>query len=96
MESNAMFRYVVSLCAPLVVVVLLCAAAGHAAFAQAPTTFEGTASQTDVPHYLWGKKPQEFMDEMTKKYGIPREAVLGFPETPYPEYRQKMKATSGP
>ena len=34
------------------------------------------------------------MDELTQKYGIPREAVLGFPETLYPEYRQKMKAAN--
>ena len=58
------------------------------------TTFEGTAG-TEVPHYLWGKKPQAFMDELTRKYGIPREAVLGFPETLYPEYRQKMKTATG-
>ena len=56
-------------------------------------TFEGTTAATDVPHYLWGQKPEEFMNEMTRKYGIPREAVLGYPETLYPEYRQKMKAT---
>jgi hypothetical protein len=55
------------------------------------TTFEGSVGK-DVPHYLWGKKPQEFMDELTRKYGVPPEAVLGFPETLYPEYRQKMKA----
>ena len=54
------------------------------------TTFEGTVAN-EVPHYLWGKKPPEFIDELTKKYGIPREAVLGYPETLYPEYRLKMK-----
>jgi len=54
-------------------------------------TFEGTTAQTDVPHFLWGKKPEEFMDEMTRKYGVPREAALGYPETLYPEYRQKLK-----
>jgi hypothetical protein len=37
-----------------------------------------------------GKKPQQ-----PNKYGIPREAVLGYPETPYPEYQQKMMAASG-
>ena len=45
----------------------------------------------EVPHYLWGQKPEEFMNEMTRKYGVPREAVLGYPETLYPEYRAKIK-----
>ncbi len=58
-------------------------------------TFEGTTAQSDVPHYLWGKKPEEFMNEMTRKYGVPREAALGYPETLYPEYREKLKAASG-
>ena len=52
--------------------------------------FEGTTAQDEVPHYLWGKKPEEFMNEMTTKYGVPREAALGYPETLYPEYRQKL------
>jgi hypothetical protein len=29
---------------------------------------------------------------MTKKYGVPRDAVLGYPETLYPEYRRKFVA----
>ena len=44
-----------------------------------------------VPHYLPGKNP--FMNEMTQKKGIPLEAVLGGPETTYPEYRKKLKDT---
>jgi hypothetical protein len=44
-----------------------------------------------VPHYLPGKNP--FMNEMTQKKGIPLEAVLGGPETTYPEYRKKLKET---
>jgi hypothetical protein len=56
-------------------------------------TFEGTALTNEVPHWLWGKKP--YMDELTRKYGIPQDAILGYPETLYPEYRQKMKAASG-
>jgi hypothetical protein len=44
-----------------------------------------------VPHYLPGKNP--FMNEMTQKKGIPLEAVLGGPETIYPEYRKKLKDT---
>ncbi|PWU03508.1 MAG: hypothetical protein C5B51_19005 [Terriglobia bacterium] len=42
-----------------------------------------------VPHYLPGKNP--FLDEMTKLYGIPREAALGGAETMYPAYRDKIK-----
>lgn len=53
------------------------------------TAFEGTTGD-EAPHYLWGRKPQGFMDEATKAYGIPREAVLGYPETLYPEFRQQM------
>ena len=52
------------------------------------TTFEGTVIGASTPHYNPDKNP--FVDEMTKKYGVPREAALGYPETLYPEYRQKM------
>jgi len=31
------------------------------------------------------------MNEMTAKYGVPQEAALGYPETLYPEYREKLK-----
>jgi hypothetical protein len=31
-----------------------------------------------------------FVDEMTKKYGVPRDAAIGKPETLYPEYRKKI------
>ena len=50
------------------------------------TTFEGGTGE--VPHYLPEKNP--FVGEMTEKYNVPREAVLGFPETLYPEYRKKL------
>ena len=43
-----------------------------------------------VPHHLPGKNPD--VNEMTERYGIPREAVLGYAETLYPEYRKKLKA----
>jgi len=56
------------------------------------TTFEGTTPGS-VPHWPLGKNP--FMDEMTQKRGVPREAALGYAETLYPEYRQKMKAAAG-
>jgi hypothetical protein len=42
-----------------------------------------------VPHYLPGKNP--FLDEVTKLYGIPREAALGGAETMYPAFRDKIK-----
>jgi hypothetical protein len=43
----------------------------------------------DVPHYDPDKNP--FVDEMTKKYGVPRDAAIGKPETLYPEYRKQIK-----
>jgi hypothetical protein len=52
--------------------------------------FEGTTPGESVAHYVPEKNP--FIDEMTKKFGVPREAALGVPETLYPEYRKKMKA----
>jgi hypothetical protein len=42
-----------------------------------------------VPHYLPGQNPM--VDEMTKLYGIPREASMGGAETMYPEFRDKIK-----
>ena len=42
-----------------------------------------------VPHYLPGENP--FVDELTKLYGIPQEAVLGGAETALPEFRKKIK-----
>jgi len=42
-----------------------------------------------VPHYLPGKHPA--MNEMTQRYNIPLDAVLGGPETMYPEYRKRLK-----
>ena len=44
-----------------------------------------------VPRYLPGQNP--FVDEMTKTWGIPVEAVKGGPETMYPDYRKKIKDT---
>jgi len=42
-----------------------------------------------VPHYLPGKNP--WVNEVTEKYNIPLEAVLGGPETMYPEYRKRIQ-----
>jgi hypothetical protein len=54
--------------------------------------FEGTELGESVAHYAPEKNP--FIDEMTKKFGVPRDAALGIPETLYPEYRKKMKASA--
>jgi hypothetical protein len=42
-----------------------------------------------VPHYLPGQHPA--MNEVTELYNIPLEAVVGGPETMYPEYRKTLK-----
>jgi hypothetical protein len=51
-------------------------------------TFEGVPAGV-VRHFMPGKNP--FLDQVTKYYNIPVEAVLGGPETMYPEYRKKLK-----
>jgi hypothetical protein len=51
------------------------------------TTYEASTGET-APHYLPEKNP--FVDEMTKKYGVPRDAAIGKPETLYPEYRKRI------
>ena len=50
-------------------------------------TYEAKTGET-APHYLPEKNP--FVGEMTTKYGVPREAAIGTPETIYPEYRKKL------
>lgn len=42
-----------------------------------------------APHYLPGQHPA--MNEVTEKYNIPLEAVLGGPETMYPEFRKTIQ-----
>ena len=56
------------------------------------TAYEGGPEDGSVPHYLPEANP--FIDEMTETYGIPREGVLGGPETLYPEFREKLEALS--
>jgi hypothetical protein len=51
-------------------------------------TASETTTRESVPHYLPEKNP--FLDEMTTRYKVPREAVLGYRETLYPEYRKTM------
>lgn len=53
------------------------------------TVYEGVNASAGVPHYLPEENPS--VGEVTKKFGVPREAVLGFTETLYPEYRKKMQ-----
>jgi hypothetical protein len=47
-----------------------------------------------VPHYAPDQNP--FADEFVKLSHLPREAVLGYPETLYPEYLKKIKDTYVP
>ena len=55
------------------------------------STTEGVTPGASVPHYLPEKNP--FIDEMTQKLGVPRDAAVGMPETLYPEYRKKLVPT---
>jgi hypothetical protein len=55
------------------------------------TTNEASTRET-APHYLPEKNP--FVDEMTTKYGVPRNAAVGMPETLYPEYRKKIPSVA--
>jgi len=56
--------------------------------------YEGREPGDGVPHFAPDKNP--FADEFIKFYSLPKEAVLGYPETLYPEYRKKIKATYVP
>jgi hypothetical protein len=49
--------------------------------------YEANTGET-APHYVPEKNP--FVDEMTAKYGVPRDAAVGRPETLYPEYRKQL------
>jgi hypothetical protein len=49
--------------------------------------YEGQSGS--VPHYLPGTNPS--VDELTKFYGIPRDAILGGAATMYPEYRKTIR-----
>jgi len=55
------------------------------------STFEGRPADESVPHFLPEKNP--FVDELTKKFGLPRDVVLGRRDTLYPEYRKTIKDT---
>src|SRR4051794_14093327 len=51
--------------------------------------FEGHEPGDRVPHFAPDRNP--FVDEFMKLYNLPREAVLGYRDTLYPEYRKKIK-----
>lgn len=54
-------------------------------FVELPS-LDGTAV---VPHHLPGKNPD--VAELVKLHNLPQDAILGLPETIYPEYRKKIK-----
>jgi len=58
------------------------------------TGFEGREPGDSVPHFPPDKNP--FVDEFMKFFSLPREAVMGYRETLYPEYRKKIKDTYVP
>jgi len=58
------------------------------------TGYEGHEPGAPVPHYDPEKNP--FADEFVKLYHVPKDAVLGYRETLYPEYRKKIKDTYVP
>jgi hypothetical protein len=62
--------------------------------AECVTTYEGREPGDSVPHYLPDQNP--FIDEFSKLYNLPQDAVLGHRETLYPEYRKKIRATYVP
>ena len=51
--------------------------------------YEGHEPGDSVPHFAPDQNP--FVDEFVKLYHLPREAVLGYRDTLYPEYRKKIK-----
>jgi hypothetical protein len=56
--------------------------------------FEGREPGDSVPHFTPGENP--FVDEFMMLYNLPREAVLGYREALYPEYRKKIRDTYVP
>jgi hypothetical protein len=53
--------------------------------------YEGQSGDGDVSHYLPSTNPS--IDELTKLYHLPREAILGGARTMYPEFRKTIKDT---
>jgi hypothetical protein len=50
--------------------------------------FEGVP-EGEVPHFLPGQNP--FINDMTAQYGLPLQALMGGPETMYPEFRKQLQ-----
>jgi hypothetical protein len=53
--------------------------------------FEGRPAGESVPHFVPEQNP--FVSELTNLFHIPKDAVLGNPDTLYPEYRKRIKST---
>jgi hypothetical protein len=53
--------------------------------------YEGREPGDGVPHFPPDKNP--FANEFVELYNLPRDAVMGYTETLYPEYRKKIRAT---
>jgi hypothetical protein len=58
------------------------------------TAYEGREPGSSVPHYAPDQNP--FANEFMNLYHLPREAVLGYGETLYPEYRKTIKDSYTP
>jgi hypothetical protein len=48
----------------------------------------------EVPAYMPGENP--FLDEFSRRHGIPMIAVLGGPETMYPEFQKVVASAPKP
>ena len=55
-----------------------------------------TSVRPDYSGVILGESVSDHTDEFVKLYHLPREAVLGYRETLYPEYRKKIKDTYVP
>jgi hypothetical protein len=56
--------------------------------------FEGREPGDGVPHFAPDQNP--FADEFITFYSLPKDAVLGYRETLYPEYRKKIRGSYVP
>ena len=67
--------------------------APHAGAAADPKVIEAAKKEGQL--FWWSTiaqdQSQKLIDEFMKLYHLPREAVLGYRETLYPEYRKKIK-----
>jgi hypothetical protein len=56
--------------------------------------YEGREPGDSVPHFAPDRNP--FVNEFVELYHLPRQAVLGYRDTLYPEYRKKIKDSYAP